>query len=139
MIDETVIQIWFWFKIIYFVCSQTYDFGRLRFYRSQKVSDFQIKFFISQFGWSQIMLYHTTSNPNLLMWSDFLEFACYFIFRFLSYRTCIKNHNISLRDVLYKFPTTICQNRFYPSTIGIIHLTTKDQYMEFFQNLKLKI
>lgn len=86
---------------------------------------------------SEIMLHHTSCDPYLLGRIDLLDLSRDLILRLLTYTTSIKNHKLRLINRLDIFPVTVRQNGFYPCSIAIVHLTPKDQYMEFHKRHKV--
>ena len=66
---------------------------------------------------AEIVLDHTTGDPDFLRWIKIHELASDFIFRFLSDRASIEDHDISFIDRLDIAPATVHQHRLDPGSI----------------------
>ena len=102
--------------------------------RSREISGFELVWKFgsgADFLVSHGMLDHTAGDSHFFGKRDFLEFTCDFVFGLLADGASIKNNDICLSDRFYRIKTTIFENRFDSGGVGIVHLATQGNHVEF--------
>ena len=77
------------------------------------------------------MLDHTSSNPNFFIFGNILQFSCDFIFGFLANGTSIKDDDVSFFFCFTIGKSAIEENCFDSGRVGVIHLASERDYVEF--------
>ncbi len=79
---------------------------------------------------AKVVLDHTSGYPNLFVRRDFTDFSCDFVLRLLADGTSVEDNNICLVDGIDGLHTDVRQDGSDAGCIGIVHLTTEDDYVE---------
>ena len=120
----------FQFSIIDFITGYSNNFWMFIFDRSYKIPCFELWASSFKLWASHIMLYHTSCYSYFLICSNCLKFPCNFIFGFLFDRTGIENYYICFFAIFCIRKSAVDEYCFYSCTICIVHLASKNKYME---------
>jgi hypothetical protein len=86
------------------------------------------------FGMAEIMLDHTSGDPNPFVRRDFAHFAGDFVFGLLADGAGIQDDDICLIDGIDMGHTDVGQDSSDTSGVGIVHLAAEDDDMETSHN-----
>ena len=82
------------------------------------------------FGMAEIVLDHTSGDPNLFVRRYFTYFASDFVFRFLADGASVQDDDICLIDGVDMSHADIGQDSSDTSCVGVVHLTAEDDDVE---------